>query len=305
VQDSKTLKLLVVEDNLEDEQLVCEALIEIEEHRQWVTWRTSSIVHVEQLADALDCLRQERFDAILLNLSLPDCPALLEAFLETNAHARGAPIVVLADEEDENLANLLLREGAQDVLVKSELDCAPLARALRYAIERQRRTATLRSAPFLDDLTGTLTREGFFTIAEHYSLISQTSRASLLAATIEFPGDATENQEDREGRQILLMQAGQVLRSTFYAPSILGLLDRCHFGLITVNLTRTTVAGLLNRAAREIEEAAGLGDGQSTTVRFTLAELEAGLGIEELFGKNAAEFAMSTHQCAKTVMLAD
>jgi len=48
-----------------------------------------------------------------------------------------------------------------------------------------------------------------------------------------------------------------------------------------------------------------LGDGLSTTVRFTLAELEAGVGIEELFGENAAEFAMSTHQCAKTVMLAD
>ena len=58
----------MVEDDLEDEQLLCEALIEIEENRQWCNWRNASVVQVDQLADALDCLRAERFDAILLNL---------------------------------------------------------------------------------------------------------------------------------------------------------------------------------------------------------------------------------------------
>ncbi len=55
-------------------------------------------------------------------------------------NANGIPVVVLADEADENLAHRLLREGAQDVLVKPELECALLARSIRYAIERQRRT---------------------------------------------------------------------------------------------------------------------------------------------------------------------
>src|ERR1700686_2289112 len=128
---------------MEDEQLLSEALSEIEENRQWCNWRTSSIVHVEQLADALDCLRRDWFDVVLLNLSLPDSPALLDSFLEANAYSRGAPIVVLADQEDENLANRLLREGAQDVVLKSELECAPLARSIRYAIERQRRMGAL------------------------------------------------------------------------------------------------------------------------------------------------------------------
>jgi DNA-binding response OmpR family regulator len=130
VTDSKILKLLLVEDDLDDQQLVCEALIEIEENRQWCNWRTSSIVQVEQLADAQDCLRGERFDAILLNLSLPDSPALLETFLEVSSRGQGAPVVVLADQDDPHLANQLLREGAQDVLVKPELECALLARSL-------------------------------------------------------------------------------------------------------------------------------------------------------------------------------
>ena len=103
---------------------------------------------VDRLADALDCLRRDTFDAILLNLSLPDSPALLDSFLDVNACAEGAPILVLADEPDENLANRLLREGAQDVLVKAEMECAPLARAIRYAIERQRRTKAQHVAAF-------------------------------------------------------------------------------------------------------------------------------------------------------------
>ena len=152
-----------MEDDLEDEQLLCEALIEIEEQRQWCNWRSSSVVQVERLADALDCLRRQAFDIILLNLSLPDSPVLLDSFLETNAASKGAPIVVLADEPDENLANWLLREGAQDVLLKRELECAPLARSLRYAIERQRKIETLRASPFLDELTGALTEQEFQT----------------------------------------------------------------------------------------------------------------------------------------------
>ena len=139
VPDAKILKLLIVEDCLEDEELLCEALLEIEENRLWCNWRASSIAPVDRLSDAIHCLARERFDAILLNLSLPDSPALLDSFLEVSACAGETPILVLADEGDDYLANRLLRDGAQDVLVKSEIECLPLARAIRFAIERQRR----------------------------------------------------------------------------------------------------------------------------------------------------------------------
>ena len=127
-----------MEDDLEDEQLLCEALIEIEETRQWCNWRTATVVQVDQLRDALDCLERDHFDAVLLNLSLSDSPTLFDTYLDMQAGAGGTPIVVLADEEDENLANWLLRAGAQDVVLKRELECTPLARSVRYAIERQR-----------------------------------------------------------------------------------------------------------------------------------------------------------------------
>jgi DNA-binding NarL/FixJ family response regulator len=139
VADPRILKILLVEDDLEDEHLLSEALIEIEENGQWCNWRSANIVQVGHLADAIDGLHHHTFDIVLVNLSLPDSPTLLDSFLGIHSNARGVPIVVLADEADENLAHRLLREGAQDILVKPELECAPLARSIRYAIERQRR----------------------------------------------------------------------------------------------------------------------------------------------------------------------
>ena len=303
--DSKTLKLLLVEDDLEDEQLLCEALIEIEENRQWCNWRTSSIVHAEQLADALDCLRRDWFDAVLLNLSLPDSPALLDSFLEAKACARGAPIVVLADEEDENLANRLLREGAQDVVLKPELECRPLARSLRYAIERQRRTAGLRSAPLVDGLTGTLSREAFLTIAGRYAQLSRQSRDMLLMAVIEMGGMAERTQEDREARDILLIRAGEVLRAAFDSPSLIGRIARCRFGVVGSGLTKTTVEALLNRAAADIEDAAVSAGRPPASVRFSVAALDPELSPEEALGEEGEEFAARSQHPMKTVMLAD
>ena len=303
--DSKNLKLLLVEDDLEDEQLLSEALNEIEENRQWCNWQTSSIVHVEQLSDALDCLRRGWFDVVLLNLSLPDSPALLDSFLEASAHARGAPIVVLADQEDESLANRLLREGAQDIVLKTQLEPGSLAHSLRYAVERQRRNAAFRSSPFVDDLTGALTRQGFLTIAEHYAQLSRHSQTALLLASVEIVNVPKKTQDDREASELLLIRAAEVLRGIFEAPYLLGRVDRCRFGLIAVGLTETTVEALLNRVAASIEDASVSGGRPPVTVRYSVAELDTESPPEQLLGGDGDEFTAGTHGRMKTVMLAD
>jgi DNA-binding NarL/FixJ family response regulator len=212
VPDSKTLKLLLVEDSLEDEQLLREALLEIEENRLWCNWRCCSIVPLDRLLDALKCLQRDSFDAILLNLSLPDSPALLDTFVAVSACAPGTPILVLADQPDENFANRLLREGAQDVLVKSEIECAAFARAIRHAIERQRRAGALRASAYVDPLTGLLTREAFLTVARY------RGREELLALA-EIPAN-------RETLDPLLILAAEALRRLFESPAVLGRWDQ-------------------------------------------------------------------------------
>jgi PleD family two-component response regulator len=243
---------------------------------------------VERLADALDCLRRQAFDIILLNLSLPDSPVLLDSFLETNAASKGAPIVVLADEEDENLANWLLREGAQDVLLKRELECVPLARSLRYAIERQRKIETLRASPFLDELTGALTEQAFLTMARHSAQLSRDSRSVLLAGSVEITEFSEETQDDREVRELVLIRASEVLRQTFQAPALVGRLGQRCFGLILAGMTELAAENLLHRAALEIE----------VPVRVSVQELDLDTGVEQQFTGGA-------HQRAKAAILAD
>lgn len=293
-----------MEDDPQDEQLLRQALDEIEENYEWGNWRRSSIVQVQQLSEAVDCLQRDWFDAVLLNLSLPDSPALLDSFLEANAYARGAAIVILADEEDENLAHRLLREGAQDVLTKSELECKLLARCLRYSIERQRLTSALRTAPFVDHLTGTLTRQGFLTIAGYYARLRH-SRQPQLMASLEIAQISEKTQEEREAAHLVLIRAAEALRDSFESPALIGRVGPCRFGLITSGLAKTTVEALLNQAAAGIESAA-ISTGRSwATVRFAATELDGEGSLEELLGENSEEFAARCRRPLKTVMLAD
>jgi CheY-like chemotaxis protein len=303
VPNSKTIKLLLVEDDSEDQRLLAEAFIEIEEKRQWCNWRTAGVLRVELLAEALDCLHNDRFDAVLLNLTLPDNPVLLDSFRQVNACARETPIIVLADEEDQHLTNQLLREGAQDVLLKSELESVPLARSLRYAIERQRRAAMIGASPFADSLTGALTGPGFVTIATQAMRLSRLE--PLLIASVEISELSQETPEDREARELLLLRATETLGAAFQPPALIGRLGRSRFGLLTAGMTETTVEALLNPAALAIENAARSDEGPAATVRFSVSEIHPRMNLEEVLFQDGDEFVANTHRVSKTVMLAD
>jgi len=144
VPDSKTLRLLVVEDSFEDERFLRELLEEAAEAPVWPQWLRWVAVFAATAEEACDLAIDGGYDAILLNLSLPDCRVLHETFTAVVSVASRIPILVIADEPDVSLEALLLREGAQDFLVKSQLDAEPLA--LKRAVERQRFVNALRVA---------------------------------------------------------------------------------------------------------------------------------------------------------------
>ncbi|MEI8375470.1 MAG: SpoIIE family protein phosphatase [Planctomycetota bacterium] len=104
--------------------------------------------HVELLSAGLERLSEFPFDIILLDLSLPDSQGL-ETFFTMHAHANNVPIVVLSGYNDESSAVKAVQAGAQDYLVKGQVDDNLLVRSIRYAIERTRRykaEAALRDA---------------------------------------------------------------------------------------------------------------------------------------------------------------
>ena len=92
---------------------------------------------------ALERLRQETFDVVLLDLDLPDSHGM-ETLTLTQKGSGGLPIVVLTGLDDQTFAVEAVRAGAQDYLVKGRFDNELLVRTIRYAVERKRAEEEVR-----------------------------------------------------------------------------------------------------------------------------------------------------------------
>jgi DNA-binding NarL/FixJ family response regulator len=98
--------------------------------------------HVERLEHGLRELGNGSIDIVLSDLSVPDSHGL-ETFQRLHARAPHVPIIVLSGLNDTTLALSAVHQGAQDYLIKGEVDGQLLARAMRYAIERKRMSEQL------------------------------------------------------------------------------------------------------------------------------------------------------------------
>lgn len=107
--------------------------------------RPTRLQRATRLSEAIAALRRERFDVILLDLNVPDSSGLA-TLSQALLHAGGTPVVVLTSVDDEAVAVQAVREGAQDFVLKSQLDHRMLGRVIRYAIERKRGVEVLHQA---------------------------------------------------------------------------------------------------------------------------------------------------------------
>jgi diguanylate cyclase (GGDEF)-like protein/PAS domain S-box-containing protein len=121
--------VLLIEDNHGDARLLREMF------RDGGAYNTK-LTHVASMSDAETQLAVPVVDVILLDLGLPDAQGL-GAVRRAHAAAPKVPLVVLTGLDDDTIALQALQEGAQDYLVKGQLDTRGLLRALRYAIERK------------------------------------------------------------------------------------------------------------------------------------------------------------------------
>jgi DNA-binding NarL/FixJ family response regulator len=134
---NQSVHVLLVEDNPDDacriRQLINEGF------SMPLTWK-----NVETLSTAKELLCTETFDIVLLELLLPDSQGL-DTFLRLHPYAISLPVILLTRVDDEGLAIQAVRSGAQDYLIKDQMNGKGLARAMRYAIERKRIEITLRA----------------------------------------------------------------------------------------------------------------------------------------------------------------
>ncbi|MDJ0695438.1 hybrid sensor histidine kinase/response regulator [Mastigocoleus sp. MO_188.B34] len=137
-----SVNILLIEDNLADARFLHEVL-------KQPKFKNFSLFHVKRLKEALNLLEKSSqvsvcFDVILLDLTLPDSQGLdsLQPLMECDANL---PIVVLTNTNDNELAIEAVRQGAQDYLVKRQVNDDSLLRSLRYAIERKQTLESLNT----------------------------------------------------------------------------------------------------------------------------------------------------------------
>ncbi|MGA2844595.1 MAG: EAL domain-containing protein [Candidatus Acidiferrales bacterium] len=135
----KSIKmLLIVEDNPGDARLLREMFNEQGSHN-------TELTHAECMSEAEQHLAERAFDVVVLDLGLPDAQGL-EAVRRAHAAAPRVPLVVLTGLDDESLAAEALQEGAQDYLIKGQIETRGFLRSLRYAMERK----TMEEALFVE-----------------------------------------------------------------------------------------------------------------------------------------------------------
>ncbi|HUU63022.1 MAG TPA: response regulator [Dehalococcoidia bacterium] len=128
--ESEKIEVLLIEDNPGDARLIQEMLTEAGE--AWFR-----VEYADRLSRGLEHLKNGGVDVVLLDLSLPDGQGL-DAFEKVQAQVPAVPVVVLTGFDDETLAVEAIRHGAQDYLVKGDVDSKVLYRAVRYSVERKR-----------------------------------------------------------------------------------------------------------------------------------------------------------------------
>ncbi|WP_116141027.1 PAS domain-containing protein [Trinickia diaoshuihuensis] len=133
-----SVKVLLVEDSPTDALIIGEALVDISEFEH-------TLARAESLREALTLAQGTHFDVVLLDLGLPDGNGI-DTFRRFRQVAPDAPVLVLTGLADISVGLVAIQEGAQDYVLKREIEAALLSRAIRYAIERNRALTALAAS---------------------------------------------------------------------------------------------------------------------------------------------------------------
>ena len=182
------IQVLVIEDNPGDFRLIQEMLREVKD-------KPFHVELVENLSKALERLRQGGIDVVMSDLGLPDSQGLA-TFEQLHTNSPDMPIVILTSTyDDEETAVEAVSKGAQDYLVKGQVDGKLVSRVLRYAVERK------HLEQVKDEFLGTVSHELRTPLTSIREAVSQTLDGVL--------GEITKQQ-----REILSLALSDIDRLT-------------------------------------------------------------------------------------------
>src|ERR1700731_1371476 len=235
----KALQVLVVEDNAGDVRLLREVFSKERPD-------SFELTHLLRMSEAVIHLAKGGVDIILLDMGLPDGHGL-DTVRRAHAVAPSVPVIVLTGLDDEALASEAMKEGAQDYLIKGQIENRALPRALRHAIERHRmqtETDLIRThqMQFQDEFLSHVSHELRSPLTAIYQFV--TILLDKLAGEL--------NREQHEYLQIVLRNVKQL------QSMINDLLEvtRVQAGKLSIELQRTSVSDAINYTIHTLQGAA-------------------------------------------------
>jgi diguanylate cyclase (GGDEF)-like protein len=225
------MRVLLIESEPEDALFLRDVLTEIREGHFWDNWVNIEILHASSWKEASAILPNESVDIVLLDLDVLDSQGI-ETFRRAQTAAPDIPMILLVGAQDEPLGLRLMRDGAQDFLFKKQIDCAPLAHAMRNAIERHRALTASRAASTHDTLTGLLNRAGFVTSADHDRKLAERlgRRLMVMVAEPKNLGEIAAAYGDQR-RDLALVEAADHIRSLAGPADLVARIGCMRFGL--------------------------------------------------------------------------
>ena len=148
-----SINVLLVEDSKGDAILIEKALSQ-------TAMITCSIIKTVTINAALHILAESEFDVVLLDLSLPDATGT-EGVQAVHNFAPKLPIIVITGYADEELALATIQHGAQDYMLKEQMNVQNIKQSIQFAIQRKRSELALVNQANMDMLTGLANRSLF------------------------------------------------------------------------------------------------------------------------------------------------
>lgn len=229
------IRVLIVEGDFGEARFLEDAVLEIAEIAPLGNWHGMQVFLASDLSEAIAQIQSEELDVVLLNPNLVGA-AGLDTFRRLKAYGPDLPfILIIEDPEDLDMARKALREGAQDYMLRSEIDCKPLAHAIEGAIERSRLTRALWNAFQFDEFTGLPNRSGFLYLAELVRTIlgRHDEPMRLIVAEVDAPDRGLLN----ETREMDLLEAADALRTCIDSGDLIGRVATRHFCVLSPQLT--------------------------------------------------------------------
>ncbi|MFT4633019.1 MAG: diguanylate cyclase (GGDEF)-like protein [Candidatus Azotimanducaceae bacterium] len=273
----QSLRYLLVEDDPLDTEIISAML-----HRG--ANRNLDLTTVTRFRHARTLLKETSFDAIILDLNLPDAygtgsiAVLLEEFPTL-------PIVILTGTDDDATAIACLQMGAQDYISKNQVNAELLARVMHYAVERKlidlalkkaleeadRRNAELSLLARTDSLTRLPNRAYFLEVAEQ--TIASAERMSKSIGLLYFDLNGFKAINDNYGHGVgdqVLIEIGRRLKEQLRHGDTVARLGGDEFVVLSTMLEDSVQSYSVARKIHEIISAPMLIEGHNLSMSASI-----------------------------------